>query len=60
MKQHMNRESQAVSQSQREQPREPFFARLLENQHTTPAMQTGIKAGKLNQTMKYPSDNDEW
>ncbi len=34
----------------------PFFARYLEGQATT---QTEA-AGGINQTLKYPSDRDEW
>lgn len=40
----------------------PFFARFLESQKD-PAVQTDVKAGAwppFEQTMKAPSDNDEW
>ncbi len=35
--------------------KKPFFSRFLEQQEL--AQSTG---GKPDQTMKYPSDNDEW
>jgi hypothetical protein len=34
----------------------PFFAKYLEQQEV-PNVKTNIKAG---QTLKYPSDRDEW
>ena len=34
----------------------PFFVRFLEQQL---AVQTDVKAGKPNHTLKYPSDGDE-
>jgi hypothetical protein len=34
----------------------PFFARYLEDQDF-PRVKTNVKAG---QTLKYPSDRDEW
>ena len=37
---------------------EPFFARYLEGQDF-PVVHTDVKAGKLDQTMKAPSDKDE-
>lgn len=40
----------------------PFFARFLENQKD-PEVRTDVKAGAwppLEQTMKAPSDSDEW
>lgn len=36
----------------------PFFVRFLEQQEAL-AVQTDVKAGKPNYTMKYPSDGDE-
>jgi len=36
----------------------PFFVRFLEQQQAL-AVQSDVKAGKPNQTMKYPSDGDE-
>lgn len=42
---------------------QPFFARFLQNQahDQFPSIQSAIQAGrKLPETMKYPSDNDEW
>ena len=36
----------------------PFFVRFLEQQQAL-AVQTDVKAGKPNYTMKYPSDGDE-
>ena len=36
----------------------PFFVRFLEAQQAL-AVQTDVKAGKPNYTMKYPSDGDE-
>jgi len=40
----------------------PFFARFLETQEASegeafPQVKTSVKAG---QTLKYPSDRDEW
>ena len=37
----------------------PFFERYLERQDL-PAVRTDVRAGKPDQTMKYPSDGDEW
>ncbi|WP_438015784.1 microviridin/marinostatin family tricyclic proteinase inhibitor [Sorangium sp. So ce315] len=34
----------------------PFFARFLEDQKR---VRTGVKAGKLYTTLKYPSDNED-
>jgi hypothetical protein len=34
----------------------PFFARFLEDQKR---IRTGVKAGAIYQTLKYPSDRDE-
>lgn len=36
----------------------PFFVRFLEEQAVL-AVQTDVKGGKPNQTMKWPSDGDE-
>jgi len=36
----------------------PFFVRFLEQQQAL-AVQTDVKAGKPDQTMKAPSDRDE-
>ena len=36
----------------------PFFVRFLEQQEAL-VVKTDVKAGKPNQTMKYPSDGDE-
>lgn len=50
-----------VSESD-DQKRTPFFARFLEGQEDA-AVRTDVKAGAwppLDQTMKYPSDSDEW
>jgi len=38
---------------------QPFFVRFLEQQQAL-TVQTDVKAGRPNYTMKYPSDNDEW
>jgi hypothetical protein len=38
--------------------RSPFFARFLEGQRDL-KVKSGIKAGRPNYTMKYPSDGDE-
>lgn len=37
----------------------PFFARLLEVQKLD-EVQTDLKAGKIERTLKYPSDGDDW
>ena len=41
----------------------PFFARFLENQHTTKKdeqqVKTGLTAGWPTRTYKWPSDDDE-
>lgn len=37
-----------------EVPTKPFFARFLEKQELR-----GVGGGKPNQTLKFPSDNDE-
>lgn len=37
---------------------EPFFVRFLETQETL-QVETDVKAGKPNHTLKYPSDGDE-
>jgi hypothetical protein len=37
----------------------PFFTRFLENQEPA-KVKSGVKAGKPAQTMKFPSDSDEW
>ncbi|MCI0366162.1 MAG: microviridin/marinostatin family tricyclic proteinase inhibitor [Phycisphaerales bacterium] len=37
----------------------PFFARFIEGQGV-PNVRSDVRAGKPNQTMKYPSDGDEW
>ena len=34
---------------------QPFFTRFLEDQELSK-----VSAGKPDQTMKYPSDGDEW
>ncbi len=36
----------------------PFFVRFLEQQEAL-AVNTDVKAGKPNYTLKYPSDGDE-
>lgn len=38
--------------------KKPFFAKFLENQIKKDNL-ANTKAGKLDQTMKYPSDSDE-
>lgn len=38
--------------------KKPFFARFLEQQKNQ--VKTGVTAGRPDQTMKYPSDNDEY
>jgi len=38
---------------------QPFFVRFLEQQQAL-AVQTDVKAGRPNYTMKYPSDDDEF
>lgn len=38
----------------------PFFARFLSKQvETGVKVKTGMRAGKPNKTLKYPSDGDE-
>ena len=37
----------------------PFFARLLEVQELD-KVQTDLKAGRQDRTLKYPSDGDDW
>ena len=38
----------------------PFFSRFLEEQKIEKKDLDAVKGGKADQTMKYPSDNDEW
>ena len=38
----------------------PFFARFLQDQNMNKQEAKEIQGGKPDQTMKYPSDNDEW
>ena len=45
-------------QVQDPKPQVPFFVRFLEQQEAL-VVKTDVKAGKPNQTMKYPSDGDE-
>ncbi len=52
--------------SQANSDKRPFFARFLESQEKYPRVKTDLRAGAqtkpikdLDQTMKYPSDNDE-
>jgi hypothetical protein len=46
-----------MNEQVKEQPK-PFFVRFLEEQQAL-VVQTDVKAGKPDQTMKYPSDSDE-
>jgi len=46
-----------MNEKTQEQPK-PFFVRFLEQQQVL-AVQTDVKAGKPNYTLKYPSDGDE-
>ena len=51
-----------MSEKKNETP-QPFFARFLEHQahDQFPEVKSAIQAGrKLPETMKYPSDSDEW
>ncbi|MSR63530.1 MAG: microviridin/marinostatin family tricyclic proteinase inhibitor [Planctomycetes bacterium] len=45
-------------QAQESKPVQPFFVRFLEQQQAL-AVQTDVKAGRPNYTLKYPSDSDE-
>ena len=38
----------------------PFFSRFLENQKLDDKKSEAVKGGRPDQTMKAPSDNDEW
>ena len=38
--------------------KKPFFARLLESEKNL-EIKTGVTAGRPDQTMKFPSDDDE-
>lgn len=42
----------------KQESRKPFFARFLEGQEAA-TVKTGVKSGKPEQTLKYPSDGDE-
>jgi hypothetical protein len=50
----------AMNEQVKEQPKPatPLFVRFLEQQQAL-SVQTDVKAGKPNYTMKYPSDGDE-
>ncbi|MDJ0842535.1 MAG: microviridin/marinostatin family tricyclic proteinase inhibitor [Acidobacteriota bacterium] len=38
----------------------PFFTRFLQDQKIDKEQTKAVQGGKPDQTMKYPSDNDEW
>ncbi|WP_437895092.1 microviridin/marinostatin family tricyclic proteinase inhibitor [Sorangium sp. So ce124] len=54
----IDRDHEQNEQSEQEEQTEtvPFFARYLEDQKR---IRTGVKAGGIYQTLKYPSDRDE-
>jgi hypothetical protein len=46
-----------MNRKQKKLPRNPFFARFLENQALENV--TGGDGATVNRTLKFPSDNDE-